>query len=64
MLVEELNGVMSDLEGAARDTAIPKPDQIRAHFFFAQFVWRAPVMGRQPANRLDVDRLAPGRQSR
>jgi hypothetical protein len=31
LLVEELNGVMSDLEGAARDTAIPQPDQIRAH---------------------------------
>ena len=62
VLVEKLNGVMSDLEGSARDAAVTQFDQVRAHVRFAQFVGRAPVMGRQPANRLDVNVLAAGRQ--
>jgi len=61
-VIEEANGVVIDLEGSARDTAITQPDQIRADPLFAQFRRRPPVMGRQPANRLDVNALAPGRQ--
>jgi len=37
---------------------------LRAHFLFAQFVRRPPVIGCQPANRFDVNLLAPGCQPR
>jgi hypothetical protein len=55
---------MIGLEGSARGAPVTQPDQIRAHLLFAQFVRRPLVMGRQPANRLDVNVLAPGCQPR
>jgi len=42
---------------------VDRADVGRRHASFTGASWRAPVMGRQPANGLDVDRLAAGRQS-
>jgi len=63
-MIEKPNAVMIGLEGSARGAPVTQPDQIRAHLLFAQFVRRPLVMGRQPANRLDVNVLAPGCQPR
>jgi hypothetical protein len=63
-VIEKPNAVMIGLEGSARGAPVTQPDQIRAHLLFAQFVRRPLVMGRQPANRLDVNVLAPGCQPR
>src|SRR4029077_12532963 len=64
VMIEKPNAVMIGLEGSARGAPVTQPDQIRAHLLFAQFVRRPLVMGRQPANRLDVNVLAPGCQPR
>ena len=63
-MIEKPNAVMIGLEGSARGAPVTQPNQIRAHLLFAQFVRRPLVMGRQPANRLDVNVLAPGCQPR
>jgi hypothetical protein len=63
-VIEKPNAVMIGLERSTGGAPITQPDQIRAHLLFAQFVRRPPVVGCQPANRLDVNLLAPGCQPR
>jgi hypothetical protein len=63
-VIEKPNAVMIGLERSTGGAPLTQPDQIRAHLLFAQFVRRPPVVGCQPANRLDVNLLAPGCQPR
>ena len=63
-MIEKPNAVMIGLERSTGGAPLTQPDQIRAHLLFAQFVRRPPVVGCQPANRLDVNLLAPGCQPR
>ena len=47
---------MIGLEGAARNAAlIPQIQEIGANLLLAEQIGRAHVVGREPADRLDVD---------
>src|SRR5262245_16941116 len=58
--VEEADAAVIGLEGTARDTAlIPQMQKIGANLLLVQQIGRALIVGREPADRLDVDVPGP-----
>jgi hypothetical protein len=51
---EEPQRGASNLEGAARRAASAQFQQVGPDLLLAQFIWRTPVEGGEPPNRLDV----------
>ena len=60
--IEELDAAVVGLEGPQSQTPLAQPEQICAHLFLAQALWRAPVVGGQTPYTVEVDALGSRRQ--